>query len=337
MDAPIIAFKCVEGEKCRRIEEQELMDALSTGEQRAYYILHLIFEIQARNKTKSQTLLILDDIADSFDYKNKYAIIEYLKDIQELNDFFLIILTHNFDFFRTVQNRLQIKQKQCLMGYRTDTGIQLIPAPNKNPFIQWKQNLNENNIMLIASIPMVRNLIEYGIGKENNADYNKLTALLHQMKNTDKITMKEIAIIYNKYLGAKLKSSETKIKPLILKQADACLGKSDSGNLENKVVLSMAIRLTAEHAMIDKIDEPTLIKKINTNQTIALYKIYKEKFKKDHENIELLERVVLMTPEIIHLNSFMYEPIIDLSDDHLKKLYKEIKIFAKKKRPSIYA
>ena len=97
----------------------------------------------------------------------------------------------------------------------------------------------------------------------------------------------------------------------------------------------MAIRLTAEHAMIDKIDEPTLIKKINTNQTIALYKIYKEKFKKDHENIELLERVVLMTPEIIHLNSFMYEPIIDLSDDHLKKLYKEIKIFAKKKRPSI--
>jgi len=29
--------------------------------------------------------------------------------------------------------------------------------------------------------------------------------------------------------------------------------------------------------------------------------------------------VVLMTPENIHLNSFMYEPIIDMSDEHLKR------------------
>jgi hypothetical protein len=28
-------------------------------------------------------LLVVDDIADSFDYKNKYAIIQYLKDIAE--------------------------------------------------------------------------------------------------------------------------------------------------------------------------------------------------------------------------------------------------------------
>lgn len=31
-----------------------------------------------------------------------------------------------------------------------------------------------------------------------------------------------------------------------------------------------------------------------------------------------------MTPENIHLNSFMYEPILDMSKDHLEKLYKEI-------------
>ena len=32
-----------------------------------------------------------------------------------------------------------------------------------------------------------------------------------------------------------------------------------------------------------------------------------------------------MTPENIHLNSFMYEPIIDMSDEHLKKLYNDLK------------
>ena len=51
---------------------------------------------------------------------------------------------------------------------------------------------------------------------------------------------------------------------------------------------------------------------------------FKKKFPIESENIRLIERVNLMTPENIHLNSFMYEPIIDLSIEHLKKLYKEV-------------
>ena len=31
-----------------------------------------------------------------------------------------------------------------------------------------------------------------------------------------------------------------------------------------------------------------------------------------------------MTPENIHLNAFMYEPIPDMSDDSLKALYSEV-------------
>ena len=31
-----------------------------------------------------------------------------------------------------------------------------------------------------------------------------------------------------------------------------------------------------------------------------------------------------MTPESIHLNSFMYEPIIDMSDWALKQLYENV-------------
>jgi hypothetical protein len=33
-----------------------------------------------------------------------------------------------------------------------------------------------------------------------------------------------------------------------------------------------------------------------------------------------------MTPENIHLNSFMFEPILDISDCHLKELYNKIKL-----------
>jgi hypothetical protein len=35
-----------------------------------------------------------------------------------------------------------------------------------------------------------------------------------------------------------------------------------------------------------------------------------------------------MTPEHIHVNSFMYEPILDMADDHLRRLYQDVKDLA---------
>ena len=52
---------------------------------------------------------------------------------------------------------------------------------------------------------------------------------------------------------------------------------------------------------------------------------FKEKFPQEIEAIAILDQVTLMTPENIHVNSFMYEPIIDMSDDSLKKLYRRVK------------
>ncbi len=86
-------------------KKDDLLKILSTGEQRALYILNTIFEVEARKKEGVETLFIIDDIADSFDYKNKYAIVEYLKYMSEISNFYMIILTHNFDFFRTVNKR----------------------------------------------------------------------------------------------------------------------------------------------------------------------------------------------------------------------------------------
>ena len=51
---------------------------------------------------------------------------------------------------------------------------------------------------------------------------------------------------------------------------------------------------------------------------------FKERFPDAREAIATLDRVALMTPENIHLNSFMYEPIIDMADDHLRKLFRDV-------------
>jgi hypothetical protein len=56
-------------------------------------------------------------------------------------------------------------------------------------------------------------------------------------------------------------------------------------------------------------------------------------FPGDAASIGVLQRVVLMTPENIHMNSFMYEPILDMSDEHLRKL--SIRGFRRSREPRI--
>jgi hypothetical protein len=63
---------------------------------------------------------------------------------------------------------------------------------------------------------------------------------------------------------------------------------------------------------------------ITAHQTQALVTKFKNQFPLEAKAVEVLDRVQLMTPENIHLNSFMYEPIVDMSGDHLRQLYRDV-------------
>jgi len=311
-------------------KKEDLLNILSTGEKRALYILNVIFEVEARKKETSETLFIVDDIADSFDYKNKYAIVEYLKYMSEISNFYMIILTHNFDFFRTIESRKISTYKQCLISLKNSEGIKLIKMDGlKNPFIlDWKKNLS-NKRKLIAAIPFVRNLVEYKEGFDDE-DYLLLTSVLHSKPKTKTILVKDIKKIFKKNLG-KIDFPddflEDPIINVIFSAADECLEADEGVNLENKIVLSIAIRLKAENFMKSKITSEQTLSNIDkdSNQTWNLLKAYEEEFNNEKNNIELLRRVNLITPENIHINSFMYEPILDMGDGELRELYKSVK------------
>ena len=64
-------------------EKLDGLDVLSQGEKRALYLLNILFDIKKLESTDGQVLLVIDDIADSFDYKNKYAIVEYLYELSQ--------------------------------------------------------------------------------------------------------------------------------------------------------------------------------------------------------------------------------------------------------------
>ncbi|NCB49884.1 MAG: hypothetical protein EOM53_04325 [Alphaproteobacteria bacterium] len=319
-------FRDLDGEKLFE-KKEDLLSILSTGEQRALYILNIIFEVEARKKEVSETLFIIDDIADSFDYKNKYAIIEYLKYMSEIDNFYMMILSHNFDFFRTIQSRRVSTYKQSLIALKNTSGIKLEPIKYlKNPFINnWKSDLNDNK-KLIASIPFIRNIIEYTQGMDND-NYRLLTSVLHYKDNTNTLILKNIKETFESNIqGINFPNNNNKkVIDLIFETADECLIADEGINLENKIVLSIAIRLKAEKFMSEKITDNVFLSKLGTKQNWKLLKKYEEEYNNEKSHIEILKRVNLITPENIHVNSFMYEPILDMGDGELRELYKLVK------------
>lgn len=321
-----LGFTFEDGEDQALMERTALMSVLSTGEKKALYILNIIFEIEARKKIGQETLFVVDDIADSFDYKNKYAIIQYLMDISEEANFCQIILTHNFDFFRTINSRF-VPYSHCLMASKSSAGLVLNQAAGiQNIFVNdWKLKFFMEPRKKIASIPFIRNIIEYTRG-DKDPGFVRLTSLLHWKTDSSAITQSDLDGIYNTMFGSSGASADgaRPMVDIIRHEANECLKDGDGANFENKVVLSIAVRIAAEQFMVKKINDPSFVAGIEANQTPKLLAKFKALFGGERGAIETIERVILMTPENIHLNSFMYEPILDMSDEHLRRLYNDV-------------
>lgn len=331
--SPKISFDFQDEHANKTVNQNELIGeagVLSQGERRAWHILNIMFDIESRIKLKVETLLIVDDIADSFDYKNKYAIIEYLKEIAETDGFFPIFLTHNFDFHRTISSRLNFTKHSDhqLIATRHDREITLETEKYQNNFFKgcWKLELHHAPY-LIASIPFVRNLAEY-CGFDN--EFAELTEVLHIKTKTKLLTIQNINDIFDKVLQDKPAINVTDksklLFDLIQETAEIILADATQKvELEGKIVLSIAIRLKAEDFMITKINNDAFVENIESNQTQELFKKFKENFSSEIEAIRTIGLVNLITPENIHVNSFMYEPILDMDSVKLKALYLDVK------------
>jgi hypothetical protein len=326
-DDPIITlgFTYHDGAEKRNVDKASLLEALSTGEKKALYVLNIIFEVESRREAKLETLIVVDDIADSFDYQNKYAIIQYLKDISQNPLFKLVIMTHNFDFFRTLESRF-VDYKHCLMATKSSMGITLGKASGiRNVFNNdLKANFFRDPKKKIASIPFIRNLVEYTKG-DADTDYLKLTSMLHVRADSASITEADLDRIYNQMFSTNVSPSNGRpVHELIHEQAKTCVTAPIASNFENKIVLAMAIRLGAERFIQERLKDQAFVDAISGHQTQSLMEEYRKRFGDNDAAIGTLDRVVLMTPENIHLNSFMYEPIVDMSDEQLRRLYSEV-------------
>ncbi|AQM66435.1 hypothetical protein [Helicobacter pylori] len=311
------------------VQKEDLQKHLSGGEKRALYILQILFEIEARKRSDKVQLLVFDDISDSFDYRNKYAIIEYLKDFQECRQFKLFVMTHNFDFYRTLASRLNIPRKQIKMIHKNDAReIIFEEGRYLKSFIKWIRD-SEDDKDFFALIPFVRNLIEYtGFQADKDSNYIKLTSCLHIKKDTKNIQIQDISEIFDSVFGTgrkkkKIEEDNSKLYfETIYDIAEEIYNDKDRNRIElqNKIILSMAIRLKAEEWMLNKLNQEF---KSEKNQTRELYDATKKELSDDEKRV--IQKVLMITPENIHINSFMFEPILDTPLDHLYTCLEKVK------------
>lgn len=307
--------------------KEHFLNFISTGEKRAYYLLVNLFEIEKRKKSKDEQIIVIDDIVESFDYKNKYAVVEYLAELKQCKNFILIILTHNFDFYRTIHSRLGVKN--AFIARRGYNGI--ITLENG----KYVRDILKNNLIknahntkhMIALIPFVRNIIEYTKGA-NSFEYKSLTSYLHMFKETQSLTLNDLhCIICSNILIEQKKMNDIcgNYYDELEKEVNNVLTSEDDISITNKLLLSISIRLKAEEFARKSLPKQFINRIEGENRyTFLLFDEYKRAYPQDTKSCSILTKVLMMTTENIHLNNFMFEPIIDLSLGHLKDLYEEV-------------
>ncbi|MCQ2635974.1 hypothetical protein JT131_00405 [Helicobacter pylori] len=328
-DAAQFRFIFSDDNQDMNVQKEDLQKHLSGGEKRALYILQILFEIEARKRSDKTQLLVFDDISDSFDYRNKHAIIEYLNDLQECEQFKLLVMTHNFDFYRTLASRLDIPRKQIKMIRKNDAREITFESGGYLKSVIKCIRDSEKDKDFFALIPFVRNLIEYtSFQADKNDNYIKLTSCLHMKKDTKDIQIQDISKIFDSVFGTerkkkKIEEDNSKLYfETIYNIAEKIYNDKNYNNIElqNKIIFSIVIRLKSEEWMLNKLNQEF---ESTNNQTRELYDAIKKELSDDEKRI--IQKVLMITPENIHINSFMFEPILDISLDHLYTCFEEVK------------
>ncbi|MGB4957590.1 MAG: AAA family ATPase, partial [Candidatus Saccharimonas sp.] len=172
----------------QKIAVDHLLRYLSTGERKAFYLLNLLFEVNSRKASGDTHYIILDDIVDSFDFKNKYAFLEYIYELsKDSNNLRMIILTHNFDFFRLMQSRMAFSRSSAhpvhaWFGQRDNTtnSVKLTQAGQFNYYLNTRSRAGSDDVAWLSLIPLTRNLVEYATDNTSiSPEFQLLTECMH--------------------------------------------------------------------------------------------------------------------------------------------------------------
>lgn len=328
------------------VQLEDLYDKiLSEGEKRAFLLLDIIFDIEKFKIEGKQKLLIFDDIADALDYTNKHCIIEYLKEIAENSLFDVLLLTHNFDFYRHFGKKVGLSHNNALFAGNDGKGNITIENGGylNNLFLYLKVQAEKPNSLnsALALIPFARTNVENRHKSQNeyllDKNYLKYTKMLHYRPNGGpNITGNSLYKLFSEDISIKadsLRNNSSRIYKIIYNQALAISSSTQiNQKIEEKIVMSIALRIYGEKYMFKRLKSkrssisPNFdFDKAEFGNTLGEFrKIFEEREKE----IKILDSISILTPMEIHVNGFAYEPLIDYSITRLRTLFKELISFA---------
>lgn len=129
-------------------------------------------------------------------------------------------------------------------------------------------------------------------------------------KDTKDIQIQDISKIFDSVFGAerkkkKIEEYNSKLYfETIYNIAEKIYNDKDRNRIElqNKIIFSIVIRLKSEEWMLNKLNQEF---RSTNNQTRELYDATKKELSDDEKRI--IQKVLMITPENIHINSFMFQ------------------------------
>lgn len=308
-----------------RTEYPKLRTNLSDGERKALYMLAVIFQVEQAKRADGPRLLVFDDVVDSFDYANKYAFIEYLREFADAPDLYILLLTHNYDFFRTVTSRLDgFSRRNCVIvdkGPGRALEFEPVQFLDANPFALWKGKMGEDAYK-VAAVPMVRELVAIRSDKKNDDEYALLSRALHG-RNGSGVTFGELHECFLAHWDCSaLEGDEERVSDVARRVCRELYERGRSLELQEKVSMALGIRLIVE-GCLGRLYDSRHKEMPGSEKMGKLVRDYRENFQEDYaKHGGTAEEAAIITPENIHVNSFMYEPLVDIGSQRFFDLYK---------------
>ncbi len=304
--------------KSKNLERNEILNILSSGEKSALYIISFIVEYEYKKQNSDSDLLIIfDDIVETFDYSNRAGFIEYIEELIHINSNKIIILTHNYEFFIRVSNSIKDLEKRA--AYCNENGIVYIEGAKtlKSEYKSILKNITDYN-QLVAAVALSREISEF----TDYQTFDKLTKFLHYKKDFDALMINDLTEILENTFKLKISQQIDKTKSYLdVLTNEIQIDDNKKFDVIPKMAVSIACRVLIEKNIIKEDFEK--LDGISSNQTREIQRKYSQTL--TEKTNDLLNKVLISTPEFIHINSFMVEPLVDIDPKVLKNLYSEIK------------
>ena len=321
-------------------ESEAAKNILSSSQLRAVFLLDVVFQTERFLESNTPGLLLYDDISDSFDYTNKNCIMEYFRDLSQRNGrHCMVFLTHNFDFYRLFANRISDRSHAYFAAIENGKleiteGGYLKDVLSNGLIAKTRQTIRAS----FALVPFARGIIELTSSEtdiNNDAAYVFVCEFMHFRPVAVRHTLGMLQ--RGKFIPPKIKNAlfidgtpRTRNYYKELGRTCAAIAGESSvyQRLEDKLTLALGIRIFSEKYCYQKLRKSTAITLSELDRLMNssfgdLLKKFKDVFPRD-KKMKDLELAAMLTCTDLHLNNFVYEPLIDYSITRLRRLYNKI-------------